>query len=72
MNRTCSICSAVRESRLLRAFKRLVAFVDFVPVDDAPPCLQVFGPTVVVLQVVGVLPDVVAENRLSPWLMGLS
>src|SRR2546428_618359 len=34
-----------------------------VPVDRVPPGVQVVGPTVLVLQVVGVLPDVHAEDR---------
>src|SRR5690606_4630971 len=34
-----------------------------VPVDDVPPRLDVVGPPVLVLQVVGVLPDVEAEDR---------
>src|SRR4029077_6691526 len=40
-----------------------VAAVDLVPVDDVPEGLDVFGPAVLVLQVVGVLPDVEAEDR---------
>src|SRR6266576_672664 len=38
-----------------------------VPVDDVPPGLEVVGPAVLVLQVVGVLPDVDAEQ----WGVGL-
>src|SRR4026208_2305792 len=37
---------------------------DFRPVDDVPPCRDVVGTAVLVLQVVGVLPDVEPENRL--------
>src|SRR5690349_20404113 len=36
----------------------LVAAVDLVPVDDVPEGLDVLGPAVLVLEVVGVLPDV--------------
>jgi hypothetical protein len=36
------------------------ALVDFVPVDYVPPRGQVVGAAVVVFEVVGVLPDVVA------------
>src|ERR1017187_5848224 len=41
------------------------AFVDLVPVDDVPPRGEVVGAAVVVLQVVGVLPDVVAEDGVE-------
>ena len=43
-------------------FEGREAFVDFVPVDGVPPGREIFGTAVVVLQVVGVLPDVVAED----------
>src|SRR5204863_1028091 len=43
------------------------ALVDLVPVDDVPPGSDVVGTTVLVLQVVGVLPHVEAENRLLPF-----
>ena len=54
----------VRDPSLHLLFAGLVALVDFVPVDYAPPGLQVFGAAVVVFQVVGVFPDVVAEDRV--------
>src|SRR5437762_9786189 len=40
--------------------------VDFVPVDDVPPRVDVVRAAVLVFQVVGVLPDVEAEDRLLP------
>src|SRR5439155_7537568 len=40
----------------------LVAAVDLVPVDDVPERLDVLGPPVLVLEVVGVLPHVQAED----------
>src|SRR5271165_2335423 len=40
------------------------ALVDFIPVDDVPPRGEVFGAAVVVLEIVGVLPDIVAEDRV--------
>src|ERR1700678_1732411 len=46
------------------------ALVDFVPVHHVPPGRQVFGAAVVVLEVVGMLPDVIAENgeqALRDW-----
>ena len=43
----------------------LVAFVDFFPVDYVPPGLQVFRAAVVVFEIVGVLPDVVAEDGME-------
>src|SRR5271170_2085672 len=42
--------------------KRLEAVVDLVPVDYIPPGRQVFGATIVVLEIVGMFPDVVAED----------
>src|SRR5689334_9372048 len=53
-------------------FGGFVAFVDLVPVDYIPPCGQVFGTPVVVLQVVSVLPDVVTEHwreALRHWVV---
>ena len=41
----------------------LVALGDAAPIDDVPPALDVRGPPVLVLEVVGVLPDVDAEQR---------
>src|ERR1017187_7988443 len=41
------------------------ALVDFVPVDNVPPRGEVVGAAVVVFQVVGVLPDVVAEDGVE-------
>ena len=38
------------------------AVVDGLPVDDVPPCGEVIWPAVVVGEVVGVLPDVVAKD----------
>src|ERR1700724_3507269 len=38
------------------------AVIHFFPVDYVPPRREVFGAAVVVFQVVGMLPDVVAEN----------
>src|SRR5580704_7409136 len=46
-------------------FEGGVALVDFVPVHYAPPCGEVFGTAVVVFQVIGMLPDVVAEDGIK-------
>src|SRR5580700_9914329 len=57
----------VSQRRLVRLFaglERREALVDFVPVDRAPPCGQVFRTRVVVFQIVGVLPHVVAEDGI--------
>src|ERR1035437_9370264 len=59
---------AMGHCRLLDGFAGFeggVAFVDFVPVDDVPPGGEIFGTAVVVFQVVGVLPDVVAEDGIE-------
>src|SRR5271166_4099983 len=37
-----------------------------VPVDHVPPGLEVVGPAVLILQIVGMLPDVVAHDRMLP------
>src|SRR5690242_14551805 len=42
---------------------RLEALGDLVPVNGVPPCLEVVGALVLVLQVVGVLPHVDAQQR---------
>src|SRR5918993_5772257 len=41
----------------------VVALIDLVPVDGVPPGLEILGTAVLVLEVVGVLPDVVAKYR---------
>src|ERR1700693_79225 len=59
---------AVRHCRLLDLLATLegfVALVYFVPVDYVPPGGQIFRTAVVVFQVVGVLPDVVAEDGIK-------
>src|SRR3984957_6360516 len=40
----------------------LEPLIDFVPINHVPPRCQIFGAAIVVFQVVGMLPDVVAEN----------
>ena len=40
------------------------ALIDLVPVDDVPPGREVVGPAILVVQVVGVLPDVDTEDGL--------
>ena len=46
-------------------FEGREALVDLVPVDDVPPGREIFGTAVVVFQVVGVLPDIVAEDGIQ-------
>src|SRR5271156_6624562 len=46
----------------LAGFEGFVTGVDLVPVDYVPPGGEIFRTAVVVFQVVGVLPDVVAED----------
>src|SRR5215203_5753045 len=43
----------------------VVTLVDRIPVDRVPPGLEIFRTAVLVLQVVGVLPDVVAKHRVT-------
>src|SRR5277367_6372647 len=52
---------------LLSRFRLLVSFIHFVPIDNAPPCSQIFRTPVVVFQVVCMLPNVIAEN----WMRAL-
>jgi hypothetical protein len=47
------------------AFGEGEAAVDFVPVDDVPPGGQIVGAAVLVLEIVGVLPDIVAEDGVE-------
>ena len=42
------------------------------PVDYVPPGGEIIGPAILILQVVGVFPDVHTEERLPPSMMGLS
>src|SRR6266567_8189003 len=59
---------AMRHGGLLHGFARLegcVMLVDLVPVEHVPPGGEIFRATVVVFQVVGVLPDVVAEDGIE-------
>jgi hypothetical protein len=51
--------------RLLVALGGGEALVDFVPVDGIPPGGEVVGAAVLVFEVVGVLPDVVAEDGVA-------
>src|SRR5262245_38331113 len=46
------------------ALRSAQTFVDFRPVDDVPPRVDVVRPPVLILQIVGVLPDVDAEHDL--------
>src|SRR6267378_3554828 len=64
MGRGSGADRSVRATRLLFE-RRLVALVDFFPVDHAPPSLQILGTAVVVFEIVGVLPDIVAENGIE-------
>src|SRR5437660_6318531 len=45
----------------------LVAAGDFVPVYDIPPSVEVFGAAILVLKVVGMLPDVVAHDGIATF-----
>jgi len=47
------------------AFGQVEAAIDFVPVDDVPPRGEVIGAAVLVLEVVGVLPNVVEQDGIN-------
>src|SRR5438132_13837544 len=52
--------------------ERLITMVDFFPVHYVPPSCEIFWPPIVVLQIIGVLPNVVAEDReeaLGDWVV---
>src|SRR3954469_13746442 len=60
-------CGArARRGASASAGDRLVALGDLAPVDGVPPRVDVVGAPVLVLQVVGVLPDVNAQQRGLP------
>src|SRR4051794_21054526 len=42
---------------------RAVVLRDFVPIDHVPPRLDVIGPPVLVIEIVGMLPDIDSEKR---------
>src|SRR5918993_2369815 len=51
---------------------RLQRFIDLRPVDDIPPGADVVGSAILIFQVVGVLPDVEAEDgvlALHQWIV---
>jgi len=43
----------------------LVVLLGVIPVDHIPPGLEVVGAAVLVVEIVGVLPDIVAEDGLA-------
>src|SRR6266550_1058341 len=57
-------CSSETTHSLLTAAALLVAAGDFVPVYDIPPGVEVIGAAILVLKVVGVLPNVVAHDGI--------
>ena len=67
------VVSARRSAGALSPRARSYRRADLVPVDDVPPRGEVVGAAVLVLEVVGVLPDVDAEERhVVPSISGLS
>ena len=54
-----------RSTFLLLLLYGLEALVDFFPVHDVPPGLQILGTAIVVFQIVGVLPNVVAHDGVQ-------
>src|SRR5262245_44745135 len=50
----------------LLAAALLVALGDDIPVDHVPPGVQVVGASILILEVVGVFPDIVAHDRVCP------
>src|SRR5919201_4383233 len=53
------------------SFAAFKALVDLVPVNNVPPRRQVLGTPIVVFQIVGVLPTVVAHDREQPVRKGI-
>src|SRR5262249_23216858 len=61
----------MRQRGLVRRLECRVTLVDLVPVHHLPPRLQIFGTTIVVLEIVRVLPHVVAEYGIKPLADGI-
>src|SRR5699024_7947682 len=52
----------IPSKKLIRLFSIVIKFVDFIPVNNIPECLEVFRTFVLILQIVSVLPDINAED----------
>ena len=48
-----------------------VAAGDFIPIDDVPPGVEIIGAAVLVLEVVGMFPDVVAHDGIETIRLGV-
>ena len=55
MESGCLLC---KEARTL-----LIATTHYLPVDDVPDLLEMLGTSILVVEVVGVLPDIYPEDR---------
>src|SRR5581483_3560107 len=51
-----------RHCRFVMGLQALQALIDLVPIHHIPPGLQVFRAAIVVLQVVGMLPDIITHD----------
>ena len=55
-------------SGLLHRFFEVLIY--FLPVDDVKKCRYVFRPAILVFQIIGMLPDIQAQNRYVPLAQG--
>src|SRR5437868_9263423 len=55
-------CNLARDRGLVVRLEDLESLVDLFPVHDVPPGLEIFGAAIVVFEVIGMFPDVVAKN----------
>src|SRR5437762_5350788 len=58
-----TISNGIRAAKSGFSARWSVIFRYFVPVYHVPPCLDVIGTTILVVQIVGVFPNVETENR---------
>src|SRR3954447_6700253 len=55
---------------LVSAPKLLQLLVNCVPVNNIPPCRDVFGTAILILQIVSVFPDIQTKDRLLSFHVG--
>src|SRR5579859_6006619 len=61
----CPPLPVLMKNSVLAATALLVATGDLVPVDHVPPGREIVGSAVLVLEIVGVFPHVVAHHRIQ-------
>src|SRR5437762_7922654 len=51
------------ELRLVTTLSLCVAFCDYIPVNDIPPSSEIIRTTVLIFEIVGMFPHIIAQNR---------